>query len=236
MTMCGTEKPDMTLVVQPELQTFGFDGLRRYNNHADLDDRYDACTYTIASLPPGLYPMGDIVITFTKIENVEILLNAGPSMDDASIAVVKEPKENASLTDADTGKVFEASVWNSLFVTVLPKENAESTSFEFTYQIVGTPVPGYFMEFYIKNFTGPDGFRTLVVFSACLFCLFMLFCACLCICICRCCRKGKEDEGKMNDKNKVQSIQPDMFSPKSQKQNVEMRLESIDSGRESDHR
>ena len=110
--------------------------------------------------------------------------------------MVKEPRENASLTDSDSGKSFKVSVWDSTFMTVLPNLNADETSIEITYQIVGTPVPGYFEEFYIKNFTGPDGFKTLVVFSACLFCLFMLFCACFCICICRCCRKRKDGEGK----------------------------------------
>ena len=77
--------------------------------------------------------MGDIVITITKLKNVEIYLNAGASKTDATKVVVKEPEENAPVTEADPEKTYKVSVWDQLFMTVLPAENAEETSFEITY-------------------------------------------------------------------------------------------------------
>jgi len=182
------------------------------------------------SRPAGLYPSGSIELKISKIKNVEIYLNGGKSKEDAKIVMIKEPKENASLTEIDPSKTFNVPVENSLFITVLPLKNVEETSFEIEYQIVGTPAPGFIEEFYIKNFTGPDGFRTLIVFGACAGCLVILFFACLCICVSQCRNRKKGDP--TYDMNKVHSMKPP--TPNTLNPHAEIKLESF-SERGSDH-
>ena len=182
------------------------------------------------SRPAGLYPSGSIELKISKIKNVEIYLNGGKSKEDAKIVMIKEPKENASLTEIDPSKTFNVPVENSLFITVLPLKNVEETSFEIEYQIVGTPAPGFIEEFYIMNFTGPDGFRTLIVFGACAGCLVILFFACLCICVSQCRNRKKGDT--TYDMNKVHSMKPP--TPNTLNPHAEMKLESF-SERGSDH-
>ena len=219
--MCGTELDDMSLDASLSKQIFAFDGLKWYENLSGQADRYDACTYTILSRPEGLYPSGSIELKISKINNVEIFLNGGKSREDAKIVVVEE---NASVKEADPSKVYSVPIQNSLFVTVLPIKNEIETSFEFEYQITGTPQPGFIEEFYIKHFTGPDGFRTLIVFGACIGCLLLLFCACVCICIQQC-RKRKDDDD-IEDKNKVHTIKQDI-EPMAVNPHAEMKLESM---------
>ena len=51
-------------------------------------------------------------------------------------------------------KSYELNSADKLFITVLPTKNAESTHFEFEYQVVDI---NFFEAFYLEYFTGKDG-------------------------------------------------------------------------------
>lgn len=219
----------MSFEADHDKKSFSFDGLRRYEGQQpDKADRYDACVYTF--YPSDFILDTEIIsVSFPQLENVEVYLTTG--------------KSRFGKKTADIGKVTKAgkSLYNAtaaekLFVTVLPKKNAETTNFEIEYQIVAAPdTPeetcefnlDFFKCFYDKHFTGPDGFRTLIVFGSCLACLLFLLIACCCIC-CRQCRKKKSKDGEIGDISKVHaldgSLKKDPLDPIHQ---AEMVLESL---------
>lgn len=78
----------MSLEVKTGLATFSTDKLKRYRNSAGKADRFDACTYTLQSLPIGVYSTGWIKVKITQLSNVVVFMNGGHDREHADKVVV----------------------------------------------------------------------------------------------------------------------------------------------------